>query len=183
MDERRRALLVANGALVFMVGLIAGFPFTFVILGKIVLWPLPGALEVHLPGDVRAWRMAHLEGILNGLTLIGVAAVAPGLALGPRAQRVVAWLLIVTAWGNIVASVIGPVFGGRGLEFGGAAANSVMYLLFVAAVLAVLVAMALVFVGALRRTRAAGDADHGSAPVRVPPPAGATEQERPARRS
>jgi len=178
MDERRRALLVANGALVFMVGLIAGFPFTFVILGKIVLWPFPGALEVHLPGDVRAWRMAHLEGILNGLTLIGVAAVAPWLALGPRAQRVVAWLLIVTAWGNIVASVIGPVFGGRGL-----AANSVMYLLFVAAVVAVLVAMALVFVGALRRTRAAGDADHGSAGVRVPPPAGATEQERLARRS
>ena len=79
--------------------------------------------------------------------------------------------------------MIGPLFGGRGLEFGGGAANSVMYLLFVAAVVAVLVAMALVFVGALRRTRAAGDADHGSARVRVPPPAGATEQERPARRS
>src|SRR5207249_3400479 len=81
MAERLRALLVANGALVFMVGLVAGFPFTFVILGKIVLWPLPGALGVHLPGDVRGWRMAHLEGILNGLTLIAVAAAAPCLTL------------------------------------------------------------------------------------------------------
>ncbi|TMB39784.1 MAG: hypothetical protein E6J55_22275, partial [Deltaproteobacteria bacterium] len=100
MAERLRALLVANGALVFMVGLVAGFPFTFVILGKIVLWPLPGALGVHLPGDVRGWRMAHLEGILNGLTLIAVAAAAPWLTLGPRAQHWVAWLLIATAWGN-----------------------------------------------------------------------------------
>ena len=162
MEERHRALLVANGALVFMVGLIAGFPFTFVILGKIVLWPLPGALEVHVPGEVRAWRMAHLEGILNGLTLNAVAAVVPWLVLGRRTQRALAWLLIVTAWGNIVPSVIGPLFGGRGLEFGGSAANSVMYVLFVAAVVAVLVAMVLVFVGALRRARvaslAAGDA-------------------------
>ena len=153
MAERLRALLVANGALVFMVGLVAGFPFTFVILGKIVLWPLPGALGAHLPGDVRGWRMAHLEGILNGLTLIAVAAAAPWLTLGPRAQHWVAWLLIATAWGNVVASVIGPVFGGRGLEFGGGAANSLMYLLFVAAVVAVLVAMGLVFWGAVRRAR------------------------------
>ncbi|TMA35991.1 MAG: hypothetical protein E6J79_14070, partial [Deltaproteobacteria bacterium] len=115
MEERLRALLVANGALVFMVGLLAGFPFAFVIVGRVVLWPLPGALEVHLPGDVRGWRMAHLEGILNGLTLIAVAGVASWLALGPRVQRVLAWLLIVTAWGNVVASVVGPTFGGRGL--------------------------------------------------------------------
>ena len=154
MEERLRALLVANGALVFMVGLLAGFPFAFVIVGKVVLWPLPGALEVHLPGDVRGWRMAHLEGILNGLTLIAVAAVAPWLALGRRAQRILAWLLIATAWGNVVASVVGPIFGGRGLEFGGGAANSLMYLLFVAAVVAVLVAMGLVFWGAVRRARA-----------------------------
>jgi len=47
-----------------------------------------------------------------------------------------------------------PIFGGRGLEFGGGAANSLMYLLFVAAVVAVLVAMGLVFWGAVRRKRA-----------------------------
>jgi len=154
MEERLRALLVANGALVFMVGLLAGFPFGFVILGKIVLWPLPGAVAWTGSTDVRAWRMAHLEGILNGLTLIGVAAIAPWLVLGLRAQRLLAWLLIATAWGNVVASVIGPIFGGRGLEFGGGAANSLMYLLFVAAVVAVLVAMGLVVWGAVRRARA-----------------------------
>src|SRR5207247_10030538 len=97
MPERLRALLVANGALVFMVGLVAGFPFTFVILGKIVLWPLPGALGVHLPGDVRGWRMAHLAGILNGLTLIAVASAAPWLTLGHRASAWVVWILVADA--------------------------------------------------------------------------------------
>jgi hypothetical protein len=88
---------------------------------------------------------------LNGLTLWAVAAIAPKLRLGDTAARVVAWGLIITAWGNIVASVIGPVFGGRGLEFGGGVANSLMYLLFVLAILTVLVAIALVFWGAWTR--------------------------------
>src|SRR5207249_11639713 len=78
----------------------------------------------------------------------------PWLTLGRRGRHWVAWLLIATAWGNVLASVIGPIFGGRGLEFGAGAANSLMYLLFVAAVVAVLVAMGLVFWGAVRRARA-----------------------------
>ncbi len=155
MSDRLQSLMVANGALVFLVGMLAGFPFTFLVLGKVVLWPIPGALEWTMPGDVRGWRMAHLEGILNGLTLIGVAAVAPRLSLGERAHAVVAWGLIVTAWGNVVASVIGPIWGGRGLAFGEGAANSIMYLLFVLAVVTVMIAMWLVFRGAMRRAASA----------------------------
>ena len=147
--------MIAHGALVFMLGLLAGFPFAFVILGKVVLWPIPGAIDWQPAGDVRGWHMAHLEGILNGLTLFAVAAVAPRLSLGDRAGRWLAWTLIVTAWGNQIASLIGPIFGGRGLEVTGSAANDLMYLLFVVAVFAVIVAMILVVVGALRTARVA----------------------------
>lgn len=142
--------MVANGALVFLVGLLAGFPFAFMLLGRVELWPIPGKLDWTMPGDVRGWHMAHLEGILNGLTLIAVAAVGPRLRLRAGVAAIIAWALVVTAWGNIVASVIGPVFGGRGLAFGGGAANSLMFLLFVAAIVAVMVAMWLVFRGAAR---------------------------------
>jgi hypothetical protein len=152
LDERLEGRMIAHGALVFLVGLMAGFPFAFFELGRITLWPIPGAISVSLPGDVRGWRMAHMEGILNGLTLIAVAAVMPKLRLSRRQRATVGWLLIVTAWGNAVASVIGPLSGGRGLEFGGGVANSVMYLLFVAAVVAVIIAMWSVFVGAVRRS-------------------------------
>jgi hypothetical protein len=157
MSRRLQALMIAHGALVFLVGMIAGFPFAFVIVGKIVLWPFPGAIAWTPPGEVRAWHMAHLEGILNGLLLIGVAAVGERLRLSERGQAIVAWGLIATAWGNMIASLIGPLFGGRGLEFGGGVANSLMYLLFVAAIVAVVLAMWLVFRGALAGARG-GDA-------------------------
>ena len=155
MSDRLQSTLIAHGALVFLVGMVAGFPFAFVLLQKVALWPLP-ALEWIPPGDVRAWRMAHLEGILNGLTLIGVAAAGRRIVLGARAQAWVAWGLIVTAWGNIVASVIGPIFGVRGLELGDGLANSLMYLLFVVAIVAVMVAMSLVARGAFAAARDGG---------------------------
>lgn len=150
MDEHLRSRLIAHGALVFLVGLLAGFPFAFFELGKLALWPIPAEVPISLPGDVRGWRMAHLEGILNGLTLFAVAALWSHLRLRQGEQRLLTWSLLVTAWGNAIASMIGPVSGGRGLEFGGGVANSLMYLLFVAAVVAILAAMSLVFVGARR---------------------------------
>jgi hypothetical protein len=154
MSDRLQSTMIAHGALVFLVGMVAGFPFAFVLLQKVVLWPLP-ALDWTPPGDVRAWRMAHLEGILNGLTLIAVAAAGRRIVLGARAEAWVGWGLIVTAWGNIIASVIGPVFGVRGLEFGGVA-NSLMYVLFVVAIVTVMVAMTLVARGAFAAARQAG---------------------------
>ncbi len=150
MNDRLHSLMIAHGAAVFIVGLLAGFPFAFLLLGKITLWPIPGSIDVTMPGDMRGWRMAHLEGILNGLTLLAVASVASRLQLTLRAQWTIAWSLILTAWANVVASVVGPICGGRGLEFGHGAANSLMYLLFVVAIVAVLIAMVQLLIAALR---------------------------------
>jgi hypothetical protein len=72
-----------------------------------------------------------------------------------RQERLLVLTVLVTAWGNIVASLIGPIFGARGLEFGGSVANSVMYLLFMIAVVTVIVACVLVFRGARARMLAA----------------------------
>jgi hypothetical protein len=137
--------MIAHGALVFLVGMAVGFPFGFAILAEAA----PDAAGWKPPGDVRGWRMAHLEGVLNGLTLIAVAAVADKLRLSPTLGALVAWGLIITSWGNLSASIIGPVFGGRGLEFGGGAPNSLMFVLFMIAVVTVVAAMAIVVKGAL----------------------------------
>jgi hypothetical protein len=145
MNHRLRSLLVVHGALVFLVGMAAGFPFAMVLLA--------GDGTPPVPGDVRGWRMAHLEGVLNGLTLIAVAGVGRDVSLTQRSQLIVFWSLLITGWGNMVASIIGPLFGGRGLTFGGGVANSVMYLLFMAAVFAVIVAMVVTVVGAWRAAR------------------------------
>ena len=156
MSERQCALLVSHGALVFLLGMLAGFPFAFLLLERVELWPIPGSIDVRMPGDYRGWRMAHLEGVLNGLLLIGVAAFGRRLRLSERGAAIVTWGLLVCAWGNIVASWIGPLAGVRGLSFTGIGWNSVVYLLFVAAILGVLAAMWLVFRGALAAAREAG---------------------------
>ncbi len=153
MTERDRRTLVAHGALVFLLGLMAGFPFAFEILGRVEVWPIPGQLAVDLPGDARGWRMAHLEGILNGLLLIGVAAVAPLLALGPRGTGWVTKGLLVCAWGNIVASWLGPLTGTRGLAFDGFGWNGLVYLLFVAAIVGAVGAMVAIYAGTQIRNR------------------------------
>ena len=63
MDPRLRARLVFHGAVVVMLGLLAGFPHAFVLTGQIA-------------GEERAWRMAHLEGLLNGMLVLLAAAVS-----------------------------------------------------------------------------------------------------------
>jgi hypothetical protein len=154
MTERLRSLLVAHGALIFLAGMVAGFPFAFHILGRVELWPIPGSLDIQVPGDYRGWRMAHLEGILNGLLLIGVGAAGARLRLSKRAGEWAAWSLVVCGWGNVVASFVGPLTGVRGLSFTGASWNTLVFLLFMVAIVAIFIAMVLVFRGAWARYRA-----------------------------
>ena len=150
MTRRQEGILVSHGALVFLLGMAAGFPFAFEILQRIDVWPVPGSVAVDMPGDVRGWRMAHLEGILNGTLLIAVGAFGQRLSLSAGQARWLVTSLLVTAWGNIVAAWIAPLAGVRGLAFSGFDWNGVVYVLFIAAVVAVIAAMILVFRGARR---------------------------------
>jgi hypothetical protein len=155
VNERQQRLLIGHGGIVFLLGMAAGFPFAFEILGRVELWPVPGSLELQMPGDVRGWRMAHLEGVLNGLLLVAVGSAGARLRLPSRSAAWATGGLLVTAWGNIVASWIAPLTGTRGLSFGGASWNSVVFLLFMAAVVGVILAMVLVVRGALGGAREA----------------------------
>lgn len=139
-DTRLRASLVAHGVIVIVIvlGLLAGFPFALVITGG-------------LQGDLRAWRMAHLEGVLNGLVMIGVGAAGGLITLTPSQAR---WLwggLLVAGYGNVVASTIAATFGVRGLEATLPVSNLVVFVLFTAAIVGVFVGLYLAALGSFRR--------------------------------
>ena len=136
MDRSLRNTLIFHGAIVMLLGLLVGFPFTAVVLGK-------------LEGEIRAWRMAHLEGILNGLLLLAVAGVFRKLDLSLRLQSVLVWSLLITAYANVVASVVGAFTQNRGLELTGPPENMFVAVLFIVAVVTVIVAVVLVAKGAL----------------------------------
>ena len=127
--------LFFHGAAVIWVGLLAGFPFGFVVMHR-------------MEGDVRAWHMAHLEGVLNGLLTFGAAAALEHLSLDERRIPLYAWCFIVAAWGNVIASIFAAIVHQRGLELALPVSNLAVFTMFVVAVVAVLVGLYLMMRGA-----------------------------------
>ncbi|HZP42173.1 MAG TPA: hypothetical protein VFD84_11790 [Candidatus Binatia bacterium] len=150
MEHRLRDTMIFHGAVVFLLGLLAGFPHAFVLTGQMI-------------GSERAWRMAHLEGVMNGLLLLVVGAIADRLVFGRRRGAILAGSLIVAGYGNVVASILAAVWNVRGLRAEGPATNLVVWVLFVAAIVGVFVGLALVAMQA-RRHRG------GRAAARAPEP-------------
>ncbi|MEM1249567.1 MAG: hypothetical protein AAGA81_10705 [Acidobacteriota bacterium] len=134
------ARLAFHALIVLTLGLLAGFPWANVINGT-------------MEGDSRAWRMAHLEGLLNALLMLAVAAAGSLLTLSEARSRALVWLLLLAGYGNIVASIVGASTGHRGLTPTGPAPNLVVFVLFMVAVVAVFVAVALALAGAHRTAR------------------------------
>jgi hypothetical protein len=134
--------MVFHGTVVVLLGLAAGFPQAFVITGQ-------------LEGSERAWRMAHLEGLLNGLLVLAVAVIADRLVLGRWRHALLAWSLVVAAYGNVVAAILAAVWRVRGLTPAGPATNLIVYVLFMIAIVAVFLGLGLLAVEARRRGWAA----------------------------
>ncbi|HME70558.1 MAG TPA: hypothetical protein VKM54_11915 [Myxococcota bacterium] len=143
MDPKLRARIVLHGVIVIGLGLVAGISYASAIAS--------GHAE-----PMRAWRMAHLEGVLNGLVAIALAAAGGVLVLSHRQQRLLAVSLVGMAYANVVAAILGAATGNRGLAPGGSLVNTVVYLLFVAAVVGIVVALALAGIGASRAARGDG---------------------------
>lgn len=137
MEPTLRARLVQHGAIVILIGLLAGFPYAFVVTGQ-------------MAGEERAWRMAHMEGLLNGMLALLAAGVWDALVLSAGQRRWLALSLLVAAYGNVIASILGASFGVRGLTLGGSVVNSLVYLLFVIAIAGVIAGVGLLALGGAR---------------------------------
>jgi hypothetical protein len=143
VDNKLRASLIFHGTIVIILGLLAGFPYALAVMGE--------------PGwDLRGWRMAHLEGVMNGLLCLGAAGALRGLALSAGLQRLMTWSFIAMAYGNVVASILGAWTGQRGLEFAAPLSNIIVFSLFAAAVVLVFVALGLLAYGARPRSGGSG---------------------------
>ena len=156
MTERHRILLVLNGAGLLSSSVVIGWFYMFMLLGKIVLWPVVPEIDVQIPGEARAWNMAHLEGITNGLMLIGFAAIAPLLSLNVRQFTWLFWSSLVTGWLFTLPALANAMAGTRGLAFGGGPfptnwANNIIYVFGWPPVVAVHIVMALLVWGAWQK--------------------------------
>lgn len=151
--KKSQRLLLGHGALVLLIGFAIGFGFLFFLIGEISLWPFPGSIAYQMPGTYDAWRMAHTEGIANGMMLWLLAALLPSLASVVKRLHRLAVAMVVVAWTIVIASAIDPFFPeARGLVFNPNSnlANDVAFFLFYIGIVTVCAVVAYVAIKAFR---------------------------------
>lgn len=147
-------LLIGHGALLIFCGGVLGFGFLFFLMGEISLWPIPGVIEYQLPGTYDAWRMAHMEAIVNGMLLWLSAAVIPLMPFSAKGLKRLTYSMIVVTWTIVIASALDPLFeNSRGLMAGGSLTNNIAFGLFYIGVVLVMVVMAVIAVKSLRSAK------------------------------
>ena len=116
--ERGRLVLIINGALVALIGLISGFGFVFEILNSISVWPVTFEMSGDFPGSERGWRVAHVAGVMNGMLIILVALTLPHIQASWRSQCWIVWGMIYTGWGNTLFFHLANFSNNRALSAG-----------------------------------------------------------------
>ncbi len=139
MSDRGLRVLGLNALCMILAGMfLGGVPLIMVVV-QAAYHQAP----MFNPGaDYRGWMMAHLEGLFNGLLVIGVGAICRIGTMPPAREKILVPALLIGGWGNTVAAILAPVFGVRGMVFDGSVANNVVAGLFTVALLASVVALA-----------------------------------------
>ncbi|MEM7218312.1 MAG: hypothetical protein AAF515_08110 [Pseudomonadota bacterium] len=158
MTARHKSLLILNGIGLLISAALSGWLHFFQLLGEIDLWPVVHHVEAQVPGEPRAWIMAHLEGITNGLLLIAIALIAGYLSLSERQFRWLVYSAVTFGWLFTLPAIANAWFGTRGLAFGGgpfgaSLANDVIYLCGWPAMIGVHIAFVLLLIGAWKHYR------------------------------
>ena len=59
-----QGVITKQGLVVMLLGLIAGFGWTFALLGEVKLSPIPITFMESFPGDPARWRSVHIGCLL-----------------------------------------------------------------------------------------------------------------------
>jgi hypothetical protein len=95
--------LLAHGAIVVVLGVLAGIPFWFAIISK------------RTDAQIRAWRVAHGTLVMDGLLLLVAGLLVPHLPPTSWFLTALRWSLVASAYSFAVALIGGALIGERGL--------------------------------------------------------------------
>ena len=115
--DRLQRIMLANGMLVVLVAMLAGFMLMFSLLGGFEIWP-GSMLEFSVYGTAEGWVRAHSGGTMNGLLVIAIALALPKLNLSEAMQKFTAWGFIYVAWSFTLFYWLGNAAGNRALSVG-----------------------------------------------------------------
>jgi hypothetical protein len=112
--------LVLHGAIVLLLGQVAGYAFFWAINARD-----PQGREVGM------WRMSHAACSAGAVLLIALAPVVPHLRLDPKLALVLTYSLIVSTHALCVGTVVAAWSGHRGTRLRGPMPNLAVYLLYI----------------------------------------------------
>jgi styrene-oxide isomerase len=115
--ERLQRVMLANGLLVVLAAMFAGFMLMFSLLGGVEIWP-GNTLQFSVYGTSEGWVRAHSGGTMNGLLVMAIALALPKLNMSGTMQRVTAYGFIYVAWSFTLFYWLGNAAGNRALSVG-----------------------------------------------------------------
>ena len=113
--EASARYLMLHAVIVLLAGLLAGIPY-----GRAILRDTDERL-------IGAWRVAHAALPMGAILLLVLAVSFSGLDVAINLKWIIAVLFIISAYGFILALLLGPVVGYRGLSSEGPAAAKLVY--------------------------------------------------------
>ena len=115
--EQLQRLMIANGLMVCLVAMLAGFMLVFSLVGGFEVWP-GTILAIPAYGTTDGWVRAHTGGVTNGLLVMALAFALPKLDLTPAKEKLVGYGIIYVAWSFTVFYWFGNAAGNRALTLG-----------------------------------------------------------------
>lgn len=119
LSEKHRSLLILNGVGLLITSVVAGWLYFLFLLEGLRLFPFFDHIPIEVPGDKRAWSMAHLEGITNGLVLLATGLAGSYIKLGKKAATLLVYSSLTFAWLFTLPAIANAIFDTRGLAYGG----------------------------------------------------------------
>lgn len=114
MEESARYLMF-HAMIVLLVGLLVGMPY-----GRAILKGTNQRL-------IEAWRVAHSSLPIGAILLLALSVSFSSLNVSANLKWAIAVLFIVSGYSFMVALILGPIFGHRGLSAKGPIAAKFVY--------------------------------------------------------
>lgn len=109
--------MVGHGALIMLIGLVAGIGLVMKLIGGFEVWP-NHIIEFELFGTDRAWARTHVGGMMNALMVFVVALLLWALKAPEALNRQLFLMIVGAGYANTIFYWGGLLSSNRALTFG-----------------------------------------------------------------
>lgn len=141
MDKIFASKLTFHAGAVIMFGMLSGIPLAMSILGYI---------DNAAASD---WKLSHMEGLINGLLMLAIAACAHLISLTPGKQKLLFISVVFTGYSNSLYGWARGLSGSAGLDFSPPISNQIAALLGGLPIFTAFLAIGLLMIGAYCKSK------------------------------